>query len=91
MAANQQLLITLPSEIAELLHRKVASGEYASESEVISDSLTLLEDHEEALEQWLREDVVPACIEFEANQSSGIVAADLLSALQADRKERQRS
>ena len=91
MAANQQLLITLPSEMADLLHRKVASGKYANESEVISDSLTLLEDHEEALEQWLREDVVPACIEFEANRSSGILAADLHSELENHRKDPQRA
>jgi antitoxin ParD1/3/4 len=89
MAATQQILVTLPTDVADLLHRKVASGEYASESEVIADSLTLLEEQSRDIEQWLREEVVPACLEFEADPSSGISPAELRVALKNDRKTRE--
>jgi antitoxin ParD1/3/4 len=39
MCSTQQLSITLPNEMAKLLRAKVATGEYASENEVIRDGL----------------------------------------------------
>jgi len=39
MRSTQQLSITLPNEMAQLVRAKVAAGEYASESEVIRDGL----------------------------------------------------
>ncbi len=35
MRTTQQLSITLPNEMADLVRAKVATGEYATESEVI--------------------------------------------------------
>jgi putative addiction module CopG family antidote len=90
MPASRQLVVTLPEAMAELVRRKVASGEYADESEVIRDSLTFLEDHEQSLERWLREEVVPACLEMEANPSSGMSSSEILASLEAARRERQK-
>jgi antitoxin ParD1/3/4 len=42
MRSTQQLSITLPTEMAEAIKSKVASGEYATESEVIRDGLRAL-------------------------------------------------
>lgn len=39
---TQSLSITLPVEMAEMVKAKVASGEHASESEVIRDGLRTL-------------------------------------------------
>jgi hypothetical protein len=39
MRATQQMSITLPNELAAAVRDKVASGEYASKSEVIRDGL----------------------------------------------------
>ena len=77
--------------MADLLHRKVASGEYASESEVIADSIALLEEQSRDIEQWLRDEAVPACLELEADPSSGISPAELRTALENDRKTRERA
>jgi antitoxin ParD1/3/4 len=60
MRSTQQLSVTLPHEMAELVRKKVESGEYASESEVIRDGLRALEMHNKALEAWLRNDAIPA-------------------------------
>ena len=59
MRTTQQLNITLPVEMAKLVKEKVASGAYASESEVVRDGLRALQERDELVEKWLREDVVP--------------------------------
>jgi putative addiction module CopG family antidote len=91
MSTSRQLVVTLPAELADMVDRKVASGEYADESAVIADSLTLLQDHKQRMERWLREEVVPACAAFEKNPSVGISASELLAHLDAARRDRQRS
>ena len=60
MRTTQQLSVTLPNEMADLVRAKVASGEYASESEVIRDGLRSLVARDRAIESWLRAEVVPA-------------------------------
>ena len=46
--------------MAEVIKAKVASGEYASESEGIRDGLRVLMARDRAMESWLREQVGPA-------------------------------
>ena len=52
MRSTKQLSVTLPNAMAEDVAAKVASGEYASESEVIRDGLRALK-RDKAIEQWL--------------------------------------
>ena len=42
MRTTKQLSITLPKEMADAVKAKVATGEYATESEVIRDGLRVL-------------------------------------------------
>ena len=60
MRTTQQFSITLPDEIADAVKEKVASGEYANESEVVRDGLRLLLSRQRGVDQWLLEQVVPA-------------------------------
>ena len=60
MRTTRQLSITLPNEMADALRKRVDSGAYASESEVIRDGLRTLLARDQALETWLREEVVTA-------------------------------
>jgi len=60
MRTTQQLSITLPKEMAEVVKAKVQTGEYASESEVIRDGLRALLAREKAVESWLQDQVGPA-------------------------------
>ena len=57
MRSTKQLSVTLPNEMAKEVAAKVASGEYASESEVIRDGLRALQARDKAVEQWLTGDV----------------------------------
>jgi antitoxin ParD1/3/4 len=71
MRSTQQFSVTLPHEMAADVRAKVASGEYASESEVIRDGLRALQERNRAVEHWLRDEVVPAFKVLKADPSRG--------------------
>lgn len=60
MRTTQQLSITLPNEMADVVKAKVRSGEYATESEVLRDGLRTLLARDRAIESWLHQQVGPA-------------------------------
>ena len=60
MRSTQQLSITLPNEMADVVKAKVRTGEYASESEVIRDGLRALLARDRAVDAWLHNRVGPA-------------------------------
>lgn len=64
MRSTQQMSITLPLEMVRFIKNKVASGEYASESEVIRDGLRMLQTRDRVIEDWLRSQVSTACKEI---------------------------
>ncbi|WP_068934931.1 type II toxin-antitoxin system ParD family antitoxin [Pseudomonas canadensis] len=66
MRSTQQMSITLPIEMAALVKAKVVAGEYASESEVIRDGLRVLLARDRAMEDWLRDEVIPAAAALKA-------------------------
>jgi antitoxin ParD1/3/4 len=78
--------ITLPNELAEAVRAKVASGEYASESEVIRDGLRVLAARDRAVECWLWEQVGPAYDAPKAAPSRAVTAAQVRVLLAAEPK-----
>ena len=87
MRATQQLSITLPNEMAEMIKAKVAAGEYASESEVIRDGLRTLVARDRAVEAWLREQVGPAYDALKADPSRAVSLDQVRGALAAEHKK----
>lgn len=81
MRKTQQMSITLPIEMASAVKAKVGSGQYATESEVIRDGLRVLLARDRAVEQWLRDEVVPAYDELQADPSSAVSIEDVRAAL----------
>jgi antitoxin ParD1/3/4 len=77
MRTTQQFSITLPNEMAELIRTKVASGEYASESEVIRDGLRTLAARDRAIDAWLRDEVVPAAKALRADPTRALTPEQL--------------
>ena len=77
MRSTQQFSITLPNEMAAHVRAKVASGEYASESEVIREGLRALKARERALDDWLRQQAIPAYDAYRADPSRGIALEDV--------------
>jgi antitoxin ParD1/3/4 len=83
MRTTQSLSITLPLEMAKMVKDKVASGEYATESEVIRDGLRSLAARDAAIEKWLREDVVPIAQQIKGDPGSTLSPQDAWKRLQA--------
>jgi antitoxin ParD1/3/4 len=62
----------LPNEMADLARAKVATGECATESEVIRDGLRVLLARDRAVQDWLWEEVAPAYDALKANPSRAV-------------------
>jgi antitoxin ParD1/3/4 len=86
MRTTQQFSVTLPNEMADQIKAKVASGEYASESEVIRDGLRALHARDRAMEEWLRTEVVASYDAMKLDPSRGRTVSDVRSALAAEHK-----
>lgn len=89
MRSTQQMSITLPNDMAEMVREKVAAGESASESEVIRDGLRTLAARDKAVDKWLREQVVPAARALKADPSRALTGAQLRARLTRQRRARQ--
>ena len=87
MRSTQQFSITLPHEMAEAVRAKVASGEYATESEVIRDGLRVLLARDRAFEDWLRKDVAAAYDKLKAEPSRAVAASAVKARLAAAHKK----
>ena len=75
--------ITLPDALAHLLEQKVGSGEYATESDVVSAGLQGLQAHDAALEHWLQTDVAASFDQVHADPASVISSEDILIRVKA--------
>ena len=73
--------------MAELVRAKVATGEYASESEVIRDGLRTLLARDRAVEAWLREQVAPAYDALKADSSRAVSIDDVRARLAAEHEK----
>ena len=85
---SRQLSITLPSHLAEQLEQRVASGAYADRSEAVTDGLRELFAREEAVDSWLRSDVVPAYDELRADPSLTLDASQVRAHIAAHHTRR---
>ncbi|CAM8663875.1 COG3609 Predicted transcriptional regulators containing the CopG/Arc/MetJ DNA-binding domain [Oxalobacteraceae bacterium] len=87
MRTTQQFSITLPNEMADIIKTKVATGEYATESEVIRDGLRALMARDRAVDSWLTQEVGPAYDALKANPMRGVTVDQLRAALAAEHKK----
>ena len=83
MRSTQQMSITLPNAMAREVRAKVASGAYATESEVIREGLRALWAQEDAVEQWLRTKVAKAYDRHKADPKRALSVRQVKSSLAA--------
>ena len=87
MRSTQQFSITLPIEMAEIVKAKVASGEYATESELIRDGLRTLLARDRVVEDWLRDQVAPAYDALKADPTRAVSADQVRARLAAEHRK----
>ena len=84
MRTTQQMSITLPNDMADVVKNKVRTGEYASESEVIRDGLRTLMARDRAVESWLCNEVGSAYDALKADPSRAVTADQVRARLTAE-------
>lgn len=89
MRTTQQLSITLPIDMADMVKAKVQSGEYATESEVLRDGLRALLARDRAVESWLSQQVGPAYDALKADASRAVTVDHVRARLAAEHAKTQ--
>jgi antitoxin ParD1/3/4 len=90
MAAAEKRTFSLPTEQAHYIDNLVASGTYATSSEVIRAGLRALQERDAAMDRWLREEVVPVATAMQADPSRAIAADQVFDEIRALHAERSR-
>jgi antitoxin ParD1/3/4 len=93
MPSPEKRTFSLPTEQAGYIDTLVASGAYASGSEVIRAGLRALQERDAAVEKWLREEVVAVCDAMQSDPSrsiSGKQVFDTIRARHVDRLKKKR-
>ena len=86
MRTTQQFSITLSNTLADAVKARVATGQYASESEVIRDGLRALMARDRAVETWLTERVAPTYDALAADPSRAVSVDRVRARLAAEHK-----
>lgn len=90
MASTQKRTFSLPAAQAKYIDKLVKSGGYASGSEVVRAGLRALKERDEAMERWLREEVVPVYDAYQADPSRVIPAKDVFATVRSHHEARVR-
>jgi antitoxin ParD1/3/4 len=81
MQTTEQLTITLPEDLTQIVRSKISSGEYATELDVIRESLNHLVEEtndtpdwmsKDEFDDWLRAEAVPVLEAMDADPSLGL-------------------
>ncbi len=78
----------LPLEQASYIDSLVESGAYASQDEVVLAGLEALQDRDEGIDRWLREEVAPAYDAAQADRTRIIPADQVLAEIEARHVQR---
>lgn len=86
MGAITRLHIDLPDDMASAVREQVASGQYASESEVIQEGLRALKARDEIEDDWLRAEIADAYEAWRANPTDVLTVDQVRQKLEEARR-----
>lgn len=81
MATVEKRTVSLPPEHTAFIDELVASGSYASASEVVRAGLRALQERNAAVERWLREEVAPVYDAMKVKPERGRTAEETFGAI----------
>ena len=83
MPASHKRTFSLPSEQSAYIDEKIQSGQFASGSEVVRAGLRALQERDQAVERWLREEVTAAYDAVKDGSSKTTPVGDAFDKLRA--------
>lgn len=81
MPASDKRTVSLPPEQSRYIDTLVASGAYATASEVVRAGLRALQERDAAVERWLRGEVVPVAAAMRADPGRSIPASQVFAGI----------
>lgn len=90
MPVVEKRTISLPPAQAKYIDALVETGAYASASEVVRAGLRALQEHDAAVERWLKEEVIHVHDAMLADPGRGIPAEQVRKAMRARHADRSR-
>ena len=90
MPSAEKRTFSLPVEQADYIDGLVASGTYATASEVVRAGLRALQERDAAVERWLREEVVPVAAAMQNDPGRAIPAAHVFDEIRQMHAKRLR-
>jgi antitoxin ParD1/3/4 len=88
MSSVEKRTFSLPAEHAAFIDDKIASGAYASGSEVVRAGLRALQERDAAVEKWLRDEVVAAYDAHDKEPARAIPAKEAFARLRRSHDDR---
>ena len=88
--ATEQITITLPKDVIDIVRSKVSSGEYTNESEFIEAAVieaSLPASSDAGLEHWIATEGVRRYDAMRADPSRGLTAEQVFSSLDMEPEE----
>lgn len=81
MSAIQKHMIAISDDQSGYIDEKIASGAYASASEVVQAGLDALQERDAAFERLLKEEVLPVLDHVLAHPETALSAAEVFGSL----------
>lgn len=88
MSTARRIQFEVSEEIAEFLDRKVASGGFADEGEVVRHALEEASEADAEMERWLREAVAPTIERMDREGTRGLTVEEVRAELDSRRRAR---
>jgi antitoxin ParD1/3/4 len=86
--SREKRTFSLPAEQAGYIDTLVASGSYASGSEVVRAGLRALQERDAAVEKWLREEVIAVCDAMRSDPARAIPGEQVFATIRARHADR---
>jgi len=81
--------IALNDHYERFIKKQLESGRYNNASEIVRAGLRMLEDFEDARENWLRNEIPNRLAEFEKNPAIGVPAEKVFAQIEARHRVRK--
>ena len=88
MPSPEKRTFSLPVEQAGYIDTLVASGSYASGSEVVRAGLRALQERDAAVEKWLRAEVISVCDAMQSDPGRAIPGEQVFATIRARHADR---